>query len=597
MVEMEQAKRDAIIELKQQVHDELMARDQEEIDNLRSKYDKMSQLDQEYYSELQQRVNDARDLRSQRQESNNISQMQARLSVLKADNGGTYNAEMIELQKQLNDALQTQADNDVNRELERIAREQQQREEDRALTISAMENVLTFKDENNWYWQEAQRIWNEGPESVTGFLRSSREYMNISDEQRAQSFENLDTSMNTAFATLQTAAGITAAISDGVVQNGFDSVNTNIDYIKGQLGNGENGVIYSSIVDTKGAVDSASGAISGAINATPESFRVKMQSLYSSDIKSDVKSGAAAVTKYLGAESPLLKKTQSVIDKISSAQTSVNTNTSSGFKTLHDALVGENGKTVYSALAGVTAAITNYLGQNSVIYRYLNPRVAAEEAKRKAEEEEARRKAEEARKKAEAEAARKKQEEEQKKQQTSNAGSGGGTSKPDLKIGSRVSVKPGTKWYYDSYGTNPSGTARGGKITYMNLKGSHQYNIEGLGWIRKQDIVGYSKGGYVDYTGVANVHGTQTEPEAFLNAKQTRLFEGLRDSLVRSASNKTYSKDNQETTKEEYNIDNISIEVKQIADVDSVDKVVRRVKEEIYKDATSNKNNMAVRRR
>lgn len=597
MVEMEQAKRDAIIELKQQVHDELMARDQEEIDNLRSKYDKMSQLDQEYYSELQQRVNDARDLRSQRQESNNISQMQARLSVLKADNGGTYNAEMIELQKQLNDALQTQADNDVNRELERIAREQQQREEDRALTISAMENVLTFKDENNWYWQEAQRIWNEGPESVTGFLRSSREYMNISDEQRAQSFENLDTSMNTAFATLQTAAGITAAISDGIVQNGFDSVNTNIDYIKGQLGNGENGVIYSSIVNTKGAVDSASGAISGAINATPESFRVKMQSLYSSDIKSDIQSGTKAISDYLGADSVLLKKTDSIIDQIKNTATdTINPALSSGFSTLHDALIGK-GNSVYSALDAVRAAITNYLGQNSVIYRYLNPRVAAEEAERKAKEAEAQRKAEEARKKAEAEAAKKKQEEEQKKQQTSNAGSGGGTSKPDLKIGSRVSVKPGTKWYYDSYGTNPSGTARGGKITYMNLKGSHQYNIEGLGWIRKQDIVGYSKGGYVDYTGVANVHGTQTEPEAFLNAKQTRLFEGLRDSLVRSASNKTYSKDNQETTKEEYNIDNISIEVKQIADVDSVDKVVRRVKEEIYKDATSNKNNMAVRRR
>lgn len=40
------------------------------------------------------------------------------------------------------------------------------------------------------------------------------------------------------------------------------------------------------------------------------------------------------------------------------------------------------------------------------------------------------------------------------------------------------------------------GTARSGSIKYINLKGSHPYNIEGLGWIRKTDIVGYDTGGY-----------------------------------------------------------------------------------------------------
>ena len=43
---------------------------------------------------------------------------------------------------------------------------------------------------------------------------------------------------------------------------------------------------------------------------------------------------------------------------------------------------------------------------------------------------------------------------------------------------------------------------------------------------------GYRKGGLVDYTGPALVHGTSSSPEAFLNADQTALFANLRDVLA-----------------------------------------------------------------
>ena len=586
MMEMEHEKRDAIIELKQSLHDELIARDQQEIDDLRSKYDKMSQLDNEYYSELSRRVSDARTLRDDRQQSANIGQMQAQLAVLKADNSGTYNSELISLQKQLNEALQAQADNEVTRELERIQREQQEREEDRQLTISAMENVLTFKDENSWYWQEAQRIWNEGPESVTGFLRASNEYANISDEQRAVEFENLTNSMNTAFTTLQTESGISDRLSDGIVteksneeQLKLDNVNSNLDFIQEQLGeSGLAGKIDWSNSQTMSKLDSV---IAGS-NADALAITNKMQTLYTEKIGPGTEGVKNAITSYLGENSSIWKKLKETDDALDKTGLDMN----SGF-----------GKTVQAAsdaASTVTKCIetakNEYIETDNRLYKWLNDKYAKDNAEKNGVDTGASTGA-------------------TVKVPTTNGsgnsvsstgGNGGGSnaaSKPDLKIGTTVSVKPGTRWYYDSYGTNPSGTARGGRITYTNLKGSHPYNIEGLGWIRKQDIVGYSKGGYVDYTGIANVHGTQTEPEAFLNAKQTRLFEGLRDSLVRSSSNRTYDKKENEIAKEEYNIDNISIEVKQIADIDAVDKITRRVKEEIYKDATSNKNNMAVRRR
>lgn len=596
MMEMEEAKRDAIIELKQQVHDELLARDQEEIDNLRSKYEKMNQLDQEYYSELQQRVSDARDLRDRRQESNNIGQMQARLAVLKADNSGTYNSELIELQKQLNQALQTQADNDVNRELERIQREQKQREEDRALTISAMENVLTFKDENNWYWQEADRIWREGQQSVAGFLMTSNEYLNISNEQRAQQFGALTDNMNTAFTNLSQKAGETMSVSTGIVKNATDAVKSSIDYVQGQLGSGENGVIYSSITSNGDKISEGTTSITGAVSATPGDFQAKMRDLYNAQIGKDVQSGAKAVENYLGKDSTLLTKTNSIIDQINTIDGKIkdkigttNTFLSTGFSNLHDALLGQNN----SVSANIKSYLDTYLGQNSTIWKYLSKKYADEYGKKETQNTKPTTTPNVAKPN------------NPPKNNDNNNNNNKTNIPPNLSKGSIIRVKPGRTWYYTSAGAKPSGSTtdyanRDLKIVNTS-NGRYKYavgNLAGvaLGWLNKEDIVGYRKGGYVDYTGVANVHGSSTNPEAFLNAKQTRLFEELRDSLVRKNTNSTYDKDPVEISKEEYNIDKINIEVKQIVDVDAVEKVTKKVKEEIYKDAIGN-NNMAVRRR
>lgn len=68
------------------------------------------------------------------------------------------------------------------------------------------------------------------------------------------------------------------------------------------------------------------------------------------------------------------------------------------------------------------------------------------------------------------------------------------TPAPSLTTGSYVNIKSGTRWHGDSYGGGTSGTAHAGTIKYINEKGSHPYNIDGLGWVKKSDIVGYARG-------------------------------------------------------------------------------------------------------
>lgn len=472
--ELERAKRDAIIDLKNQLHDELIAKDQEEIDELSEKYDKMSALDNEYYSQLQQRINDARDARSRLQNQQDLVQMQNRLSVLQRDNSGQYNSELVELQRQINEKLQAQADQNVDLEMERIAREQQQREEDRQMQITQMENLLTFKDENGIYWEMAQDIINNGTASVIGTLMSSKESEDQSDEARKQQLEDLQDTTEMA---------------------------------KAELSSGKE--------------------------------------YLASNFREDLEKYVKEPVENLDIPGEMATHADTVADQIAHG-TQVFINTMSGlFRLLNEA----NGKT---EAGGYT---TGMIDDNGV---YTPP------TKKPVEPPPA----------------------------PSTTPTTSTSSAPKLEKGAYVDVKPGTKWYYDSYGTSPTGTARSGKIKYINLKGSRPYNIEGLGWIRKEDIVGYNKGGYVDYTGIAAVHGKTNKPEAFLNAKQTALFETLRDALVRVPTVNSKDTDNSENI----TIENLTIDVKELADTDSVDKIVRTVKQSIYKDATSG-NNMKINRR
>ena len=92
---------------------------------------------------------------------------------------------------------------------------------------------------------------------------------------------------------------------------------------------------------------------------------------------------------------------------------------------------------------------------------------------------------------------------------------------PSLNLGSYVTVKPGTKWYADSWGGGSWGYARAGSIAYTS-SGPYGYNIGGLGWVRKSDIVGYDTGGYTgDWNNNNGRLAMLHQKELVLNANDT----------------------------------------------------------------------------
>ena len=62
---------------------------------------------------------------------------------------------------------------------------------------------------------------------------------------------------------------------------------------------------------------------------------------------------------------------------------------------------------------------------------------------------------------------------------------------------------------------------------YYSGNDLNQYSYANM----RKKFKGYKTGGYVDYTGIAQVHGTPTNPELFLNAEDSKNFTSLRDAL------------------------------------------------------------------
>lgn len=508
--DFEEEKRQAIIDIKTEIHDQLMQQDQDEIDDLQKKYDEMSRIDTEYYNSLQQKINDARDARTQQQSALEIDQMRAQIAAMQKDNTSQYNQELIDLQKQLQEQLQAQADAEVDRELERIQREQQEREADRQLQIQQMENLITFKDENGIYWQETQAMMEAGRQEVESFLAARYEEENMMEEEKAQKLEERNDKIDSAFAEFSGTQ--------------FDKL---------EAGNAETGKINQLLQQfCNNPVRIQDGSIIDKIGNTGYS----------------VENVISNMNNYLGNN---INGVKDAVNQINSSRNTLWSYLEKIYQKIYNPSRSSSGTGIVSGGGGSGGSSSSGGGSGS------------------------------------------------------SGGSGGyGSGDGIARKGDRVRYVNGW-YYYDSNGRRPAGHQFMGQEVYITniannrakpyhiSRGSRLGNGD-LGWVTLAQLQGYKTGGYVDFTGPTMVHGTKTKPEAFLNARQTELFEGLRDTLSKASrsSNQTQEKAPEETIQ----IDSLNINIQEATDVDSIDKIINKVKSSIYKDAT-NGNTMKIRRR
>ena len=529
--ELQEKQLSQTIDVLQKIHDALKEIDQEELQDLQDKYDKMNSLDEEYYNNLSQRISDARNQRNQLQNQQTLAQKQQQLGALQRDSSGAYNSQIISLQQEINSLMQSNADTDVDNELERIQREQEERQADRDIQIQQLENLITFKDDNDVYWQQANEMLAEGYQAVSGFL-ANREQNNDQSELATQ---------EAIVQTNQQLADVYAKLGDYSAED----LQTSTD-IKQMLSNFLNG---------------DGNSVSGLLNKL---------GLLDSDITSNLTASVTAISSVIN---------NGFAQGLATIQNGYNTFWNQ-FDQLRNNING-NSTGIIDALNYSTRVASQDAATITGIGRLINANAS------------------------------------------STSSSSYSTARNTSSIAGHTS------------NLSPSGSISRGIGDLTDYKGTLDYHLHMIddntwhsrdslwdiawkvknGWTIAQGRVSlggsflgglglnisgsygriYKTGGYADYTGPAWVDGTKTKPEAFLNAKQTQLFEQLRDNLTASA--KTHNtKDDEENKGDTINIDTIAIQVKELADSDTVDKVVKKVKSSIYTDATG-KNTMQVRRR
>lgn len=129
----------------------------------------------------------------------------------------------------------------------------------------------------------------------------------------------------------------------------------------------------------------------------------------------------------------------------------------------------------------------------------------------------------------------------------------------------RIAAKYGMKWE-KLYGDNRSTIGSNPNKIYPG---------------QKLNIKKYKKGGLADSTGPAWLDGTKSNPELILNAKDTQNFIALKNVLSSLEGKKFTSKEGRGD-----NYYQIQIDVEEIKDDYDVDRLAKRVKEQITQDAS-----------
>lgn len=124
-----------------------------------------------------------------------------------------------------------------------------------------------------------------------------------------------------------------------------------------------------------------------------------------------------------------------------------------------------------------------------------------------------------------------------------------------------------------------------------NLGSSNRYVKE---LIANRSLLGFSKGGLVDFTGPAMVHGSASKPEAFLSAEDTKNFAMLKDALNRSIKMSNISQMNPNSKAGDCTI---YITVDQISNDYDVDRAIEQVQKKILSSSSYRNINLINRTR
>ena len=191
--ELAESYQDAYITGLNTVKDALVEVRQKEIDKLSSLNDTINDSNSRMFDAIQKAIDDERQARENEKTEEDITNKEKRLAQLQMDTSGGNQLEILQLQKEIDEAREGYQDSLIDQQLSRMQEEANMAAEQRERQISLLEEQLKIDQSNGEIWNKVFDIWNTGFTSdgklnwgspLGQLLRETADYQSMSDAEK-----------------------------------------------------------------------------------------------------------------------------------------------------------------------------------------------------------------------------------------------------------------------------------------------------------------------------------------------------------------------------------------------------------------------------
>lgn len=243
IAELAQTQQEAYITGLNSIKDAIVEVRQKEIDKLSSLNETINDSNSRMFEAIQKAIDDERQSRENDKTEEDIANKEKRLAQLQMDTSGGNQLEILQLQKEIDEARENYQDSLVDQQIARMQEDADAAAEQRERQISLLEEQLEIDQLNGEIWNQVFDIWNTGFTSngkldwgspLGQLLRETADYQSMSDAEKIQYTTNKGNEM--ALAKAGEALGYSNQIDYSqeiaAAKSGSISKQTGIDYSK-----------------------------------------------------------------------------------------------------------------------------------------------------------------------------------------------------------------------------------------------------------------------------------------------------------------------------------------------------------------------------
>lgn len=195
IAELAQTQQEAYITGLNSIKDAIVEVRQKEIDKLSSLNETINDSNSRMFEAIQKAIDDERRARENDKTEEDIANKEKRLAQLQMDTSGGNQLEILQLQKEIDEAREDYQDSLVDQQIARMQEDADAAAEQRERQISLLEEQLEIDQSNGEIWNQVFDLWNNGFASdgkldwsspLGQLLRETADYQSMSDAEKMQ---------------------------------------------------------------------------------------------------------------------------------------------------------------------------------------------------------------------------------------------------------------------------------------------------------------------------------------------------------------------------------------------------------------------------